>query len=259
MKAKKYIIITDESKRHGENYSYFYGGCIIEEKNYENIDSELKAYKDYLGFNEIKREKITQYNIGEYKKIIDMFFRYIKSGDIKFRVMYSPNNQLNQYPHGQDELYSKFYYTFFKRGFSLLYAKQNINLKILMDELPESLKVRKKFKRHLITCFVKSSNQTRNKISLYNENIVEVDSKEHVILQCVDVITGVIEFFLNSTEEGKRGSKRAKAKIELFNHIYYNYILLLCENFDFNISTGYFNCYKAWTCPYKHLVFKQKK
>lgn len=256
MASTKYIIVSDESSKNGQFYSYFYGGCILKESLYENISNELDSYKAFLNLHEIKREKINPLNVGNYKKVIDMFFRYVRAGDIKLRVMYCPNKNLNQFRHGQDELYSKFYYTFYKRAFSLFYAREDINLKIFMDEFPESLKSKDKLSKVLISSLIKISRKNDNKVSLYKENIVQVDSKEHVILQCVDIVVGVIDFYLNTTEE-QRKSKRAKAKIEMFLHIYNNYILELCPNFNFDISTGYFNCYSAWLSPYKHLVFKQ--
>lgn len=258
MAATKYIIVCDESNRHGSKYSYFFGGCIVDETQYESISNELNSYKEFLGLHEIKREKINQLNVGNYKKIIDLFFRYIRAGDIKVRIMYSPNNQLNQFPHGQDNLYSKLYYVFLKKAFSLFYAYEDINLKIYFDELPESLSINKNFKKHLVSCFINASKDSSNKVSLYPSNIFEVDSKNHVILQCIDVILGTIEFFLNTPDE-QRTSKRALAKIEMFNHIYEHYITNLCENFSFDLSTGYFNCRKAWKSPYKHFVYKKIK
>ena len=257
-KYTKYIIIADESVRKGPKYSYFYGGCILKESNYESISHELEAYKKYLGFNEIKREKITKVNNLGYKKIIDMFFRYIKAGDIRLRIMYSPNTQLNQFPHGQDKLYEKLYYTFITRAFSLMNSFENINLKIFFDELPETLKSNKTLKQKIITGIINSAKELQHSINVFKKDIQEVDSKKHVILQCVDVILGIIEFYLNATEENKQ-SNRGKAKIDLFNYIYDNYIIKLCPNFSFLESTGYFKCHKAWQAPYKHFVFKKLK
>jgi len=172
--------------------------------------------------------------------------------------MYCPNNQLSTLPQGQDELYTKLYYTFIKRAFNLFYAQENLNIKIFFDELPESLKISNKFKRLLISGIVQESKNYNTKVSIYKNNIFEVDSKKHPILQCVDVILGVIEFYLNSTKEDQQ-TNRGKAKLQLFNHIYDNYIMKMCENFDFDISTGYFNTYRAWQSSYKHLVYKRKK
>ena len=102
MPTKKYIIVADESKRHGPKYSYFYGGCILEQRLYDKISSELDDYKTFLGLNELKREKITPMNLEKYQKVIDMFFLHVRAGEIKMRIMFCPNEQLNQYPHGQD-------------------------------------------------------------------------------------------------------------------------------------------------------------
>ena len=257
-KFEKYIIVSDESVRKGNRYSFFYGGCIVKEKDYENISKELDVYKEFLGLHEIKREKITPKNLSCYKKIMDLFFRYVKAGDVRVRIMYSPNNELSTERGGKEELYPKLYYAFFKKAFSLFNSKQNINLKIFMDELPESLSINKKFKKYLVSGFIKESKRNDIQIKLYKKNIIEVNSKKHVLLQCIDVITGIIEFYLN-TDENNKNSARAKAKIDIFKYIFENYISTLCDNFDFNISTGYFASYKAWLSKYKHLVFKRKK
>lgn len=257
-KFEKYIIVCDESVRKGNNYSFFYGGCIVKEKDYENISKELDVYKEFLGLHEIKREKITPKNLASYKKMMDLFFRYVKAGDVRVRIMYSPNKELSTDRGGKEELYPKLYYTFLKRAFSLFNSRQNIYLRIFMDELPESIKINKKFKRLLISGFIKESKRNDISIKILKKDIVEVDSKKHVLLQCIDVITGIIEYYLNANNEN-RNSTRGKAKLELWNYIFENYILALCENLDFNMSTGYFSSFKAWMSKYKHLVFKRKK
>lgn len=256
-KFQKYIIVADESVRHGLNYSFFFGGCIVKEDLYENISNELDAYKDKLGLNEIKREKINRINIDSYKKMIDLFFRYIRAGDIKLRIMYCPNNQLNQYPHGQDNIYPKLYHVFILRAFSIFNAYENINLKIFLDELPESLAINKLFKKKLVSAVIREANKIKNSVKLFQKDIIEVDSKKHVILQCVDVVLGVIEFYLNNKQADKDLSVRGKAKMDLFIHIFDNYISKLCPSFDFTQSTGKFKCAKAWNSPYKHFVFKK--
>ena len=72
-KFQKYIIVADESVRHGLNYSFFFGGCIVKEDLYENISNELDAYKDKLGLNEIKREKINRISRTLADKVFFLF------------------------------------------------------------------------------------------------------------------------------------------------------------------------------------------
>ncbi|MDE6586409.1 MAG: hypothetical protein K2K80_07005, partial [Clostridia bacterium] len=66
MTNERYVIVCDESTRHGLNYSYFYGGAIVKESNYEKINGVLKLFSDSKGLGEVKRTKITQYNYRNY-------------------------------------------------------------------------------------------------------------------------------------------------------------------------------------------------
>ena len=256
-KYSRYIIASDESIKKGKNFGYFFGGCIIKENEYEKINDLINMYKSSLGFNEIKRSKISKQNASDYIKILDLFFTFVKSGQIKVRIMYAPNKELNQFRHGQEDIYCKFYYTFFKLAFSVFYAKEDIVLRLILDELPESPTVRNDFKNILVKNFHKISQNNETKVIIYKNRIQEANSKFHSIIQCIDVIVGVIEFYLNNSTEIE--SNKGKAKIKIFEHIYDNYIKLLIPNFSFIKTTGYLNCYKSWLFPYKHLVFKKVK
>ncbi len=258
-KYKRYLIVSDESTRHGKNYSYFFGGCILEEKNYDTVSFVLNLLKNNFNLNELKRQKINDYNVDDYIFIIDTFFNFVKAGLIKVRIMYAPNTQLNSFRNGQVDSYEKFYYLFLKNAFSLFDSKQNMFLRLYLDELPETLQKNNDLKTYLSRLFLKKSfsGETENKVLLYKSRIEEVNSKDHIILQCINVILGVIDFYLNTTEEEK-GSKRGIAKMKLFKTIH-QHILSLCPEFDFNKSTGYFKCLKAWNSSYKHLVFKKLK
>lgn len=255
-KYTRYIITSDESVKKGKHYSYFYGGAIIKESEYDDISQILNIYKSNFGLHELKRTKISKCNINEYIKVIDLFFTYVLSGKIKVRIMYAPNDQLNKLPQGQDDAYNKLYYTFLKAGFSLFNAKENIMLRLLLDELPEEPIKRKTLKNCIVRNFNDISKNNYNKVLIYKNRIQEANSKTHPILQCVDVIVGTIEFYLNNKNEEILSTK-GQMKLKIFNHIYNNYIKPLNPNFDFNQSTGYFKCYKAWISPYKHLVYKK--
>ena len=108
-KYTRYIIVSDESTRKGKNYSYFFGGCILKENEYDRISLTLNLLKNNYNLHEIKRQKINEYNVDKYISIIEAFFDYIKAGLVKVRIMYAPNNQLNGYRNGQIDTYEKFY------------------------------------------------------------------------------------------------------------------------------------------------------
>ena len=258
-KYTRYIIVSDESTRKGKNYSYFFGGCILKENEYDRISLTLNLLKNNYNLHEIKRQKINEYNVDKYISIIEAFFDYIKAGLVKVRIMYAPNNQLNGYRNGQIDTYEKFYYIFIKNAFSLFEAQENIFLRLFLDELPESLQKNNKLKICLSKGILKISfsESVSNKVLLYKSRIEEVKSENHIILQCIDVILGVIDFYLNTSEDEKR-SKRGQAKMKIMEVIMKN-IYYICPTFSFVKSTGYFKTYKSWLFPYKHFVFKQQK
>lgn len=258
-KYTRYIIVSDESTRKGKNFSYFLGGCILKENEYDRVSFTLNAIKNSYNLHEIKRQKINEYNVDKYIAIIETFFDYIKAGVIRARIMYAPNNQLNEFRNGQIDTYEKFYYIFIKNAFSLFEAQENIFLRLYLDELPESLQKNNILKSYLSNGLLKLSfsEATNNKVLLYKSRIEEVNSENHVILQCIDVVLGVIDFYLNTTIE-ERQSKRGQAKMKLMEIILKN-INYICPNFSFAKSTGYFKTYKSWLAPYKHLVFKSQK
>ena len=147
----KYMIICDESTRKGPNFSYFYGGAIINESKYQKLSDILVNFKNKFGLNELKRTKISEANYKYYIEVLDLFFTFVRSGDIKVRIMFSPNGELKtDIPHSQNETFIKFYEVFIKDAFSIFYARENIGLRLIFDDLPETKEQCQKFKQHLI-------------------------------------------------------------------------------------------------------------
>lgn len=257
----KYIIVCDESRRKGDKYSYFYGGAIVNESKYQKLSDILVNFKSKYGLNELKRTKITELNYKYYIEVLDLFFTFVRSGDIKVRIMFSPNEQLRtNIPHSLNETFIKFYEVFIKDAFSIFYAKENIGLRLIFDDLPETKEQCKKFKKHLIMRINtnKRINIKANKVYIKEEDIEEVDSKKHVILQCVDVVVGCVDFFLNSNEEGVRNSKRALAKNKVWQRIH-QFILETNPNFVVDKTTLPIYSPKGWADKYKHFVYQQKQ
>lgn len=254
-----YIIICDESSKKGEKYSYFYGGAILRESKYEKISTILENYKNSLGLNELKRTKITNKNYKSYIEVIDLFFTFVKSGEINIRLMYSPNGELKKdIPHSLNETYTKFYFAFIKNAFNIFYAKENINLRILFDDLPETKEQCLKFKKLLIRSIISNKKPNTNKVFIKKQDIVEVDSKKHIILQCMDVIVGLLDFYLNTSSEKIEESIRAKAKQNVWDFVYRK-ILEINPSISFDKTTTPIYSHKGWRMPYQHFVYHQKK
>lgn len=257
----KYIIVCDESTKKGNKFSYFYGGVIVNEQKYNSISEKLEMYKNHLGLNhELKRINIDSLNANRYIEMLDFFFTFVKSGDIKVRVMFSDNNNLDSIPKTENETFMKFYYLFIRHSFALPYANEDIDLRIIFDALPEKPENREKFKNYLISNLTHIPNiDIKNKIYIKRDHIEEVDSKKHIILQCADVIVGLIDFCLNDEHnEVNQKSKRWYAKRKVLEVIL-SYINELHPNFQLCISTKPIRGYNAWIDKYKHFVYKKTR
>lgn len=253
---KKYIIVCDESKRKGPFFSYFYGGAIVLEEKYEKISTIICDYKAKFGLNELKRTKITENNYKQYIEVLDLFFTFVKSGDVRVRVMFAPNDQLDRLPKEQNATYCKFYNTFIVNAFSIFYAGYDLKLRLIFDDLPETKNQCALFK-NLLEKKINYETSHINRVQVNHNRIEEVDSRKHVILQCVDVITGLIEFYVNTPLAEIESSKRALAKKKVFCSIK-KHIEEIHENFEFLDTTSPIWSTKGWKDSYKHFVYKKK-
>ncbi len=91
-KERRYHIYCDESIKKGEHYSNFYGGALIEIKDFKLITDVLHdKRKLILKTNELKWQKINAFNHEECIDAVDMFFDFVQSGRIKIRIFFRPN------------------------------------------------------------------------------------------------------------------------------------------------------------------------
>lgn len=255
--SERYVIVCDESTRHGRNYSYFFGGALVKESEYQKINEVLKIYSESKGLGEVKRTKITLTNYRNYIEFLDLFFTYVQSSKVKARVMFAKNEELDVIPSSLDETYCKFYYLFIRYAFSIFYAKQDIQLRLIFDDLPETKEACTKFKGYLVHNLNIANVFRGNHVKIIEKDIEEVDSKRHMILQCMDVVMGMIDFYLNSTAE-ERVSKRGQAKVAVCKHILAK-IQEIHPDFIMHLTTQPIYSNKGWVDPYKHFAYKKGK
>ena len=100
-------------------------------------------------------------------------------------------------------------------------------------------------------------------ISIKKENIAEIDSKKHVILQCTDVILGAMNYKLNDFDKVKLEGKNTRgkttiAKTKLYKHIYQR-INKIYPHFNIGTSTSHRkNIKNRWLDSYRHWNFISK-
>jgi hypothetical protein len=100
----------------------------------------------------------------------------------------------------------------------------------------------------------------RNRIVIRKEDIVDVDSKRHVILQAVDVVLGSMQFRLNNKHKAmpagkKRRGKRTRAKERVYKRI--NQLIQETRpHFNIGMSTGHDTGPEdRWLHSYRHWCF----
>ena len=241
-------------------------GALINLSDINLIENALNSKKQKLNLNgEIKWTKVTDNYLEKYIDMINLFFEFIKSGKIKVRIMFAQNAFVSDglTKKQTDNEYSILYYLFLKDAFGLKYSnntpfKNKVNFSYYLDDLP---------------CSEEQKNALKNSMFRYNfelrqnnteiTEIVEIDSKKHVIQQCMDIILGSMNFKLNDFDKikdeqtGKR-SKRTIAKEKLYKVINKN-IREIRKGFNVGVSTSNDNdVTNIWKHEYRHWNFISK-
>lgn len=266
--TKEYIIYADESDQKGEYFSNFFGGALVRAEDFEYINRELAELKfEQHLFGEIKWNKTTEKYFEKYQAVIDKFFEFIKADLIKVRIMFTQNIYI---PKGLDEYqkdnaYFMLHYQFIKHVFGLKYSNDNdlnINLRLYLDKLPDTKEKVKIFKSYLLNLQELPDFRQVN-IKIKEDQIAEVSSHDHDILQCLDVILGSIQFRLNNKHlyrpaGAKRRAKKTIAKEKLYKNINRN-IREIFSYFNIGISTSKKGDVKnLWHHSYRHWKFVPK-
>jgi hypothetical protein len=261
----QYIIYMDESNDEGPFYGNFYGGALVRSQDFMRINEILEAKKQELNIHrEVKWQRVTLPYADKYIALMDLFFDLIKEDLVKIRIMFTHNfrQATNLTREQQANEYQMLYYQFFKHAFGLRYSNpnslENLSLRIYFDELPVAPKVASTFKD-----YIERLQYTREfseaTLHIKKEDITEVKSDQHVLLQYMDVILGAMYFRLNDLHkvipEGERTrGKRTVAKEKVYKHINKR-IRQIYPNFNIGVSTGTRELKDRWEHPYRHWLF----
>lgn len=263
---REIIIYCDESDSRGDYYSNFYGGALVKSIDLAYVEKELNRVKLCLNFHgEIKWGKITENYYQKYISLMDVFFDLIKSDYIKLRIMFTQNiyTPSNLTKYQQEHEYFILYYQFLKYAFGLEYANQimdkPINIRLYFDKLPDTYEKVRLFKAYLENLSVYKAFK-KSRIIVNREQIAEVASHDHVVLQCLDVVLGAIQFRLNNKHKEKllnrKRGKRTISKEKVYKHINKR-ICLIYPKFNIGCTTSRRDKLEnAWLDPYRHWCFK---
>ncbi len=263
MAENGFYIFCDESVKSGKYFSNFYGGVLMQKSDYNWVNNLLLSKKQDLGMedSELKWTQVNSYRLESYCEIMDLFFELIQRNVFKVRIMFTDNRIVSKDSSAlqkQNE-YHLLYYQFIKHAFGLSYliSDEEQSLELFFDVMPENNEKVKKFKNfiygiQLLPEFVDTN------LSIRRDAIKEVDSKKHIILQCLDVVLGAMAFRLNHLHKAipkgkKRRGKRTVAKEKVYKHIN-RLIQNTRPNFNIGVSTGldgnaenrFFHSYRHW-------------
>lgn len=261
----EYILYCDESVDKGPKYCDFFGGCIVSSKDLNEVVTALEKEKEQLNLiGEIKWTKVTEPYLEKYISVMRLFFQFVREGKVKVRIMFRTAEDAHRsgITYGHDEKYFKLYYQFIKHsfGFDHTQGMEPFSVRIYMDQLPTKSSSCDEFK-----AFLHKMPETHDfegcALRIRKDQIAEVHSHEHVLLQCADIVMGAMQFKLNGRNlekpEGKlRRGKRTIAKEKLYKAILAE-IQSIEPGFNIGISTGARGLQNPhWESPYEHWLFQ---
>jgi hypothetical protein len=261
----EYVIYTDESDRVGSYYSNFYGGVLVRSVDLRSIIDQMEDCKQRLNlYKETKWEKVSAGYLEKYVALMDEFFQHVAADRAKIRIMFTQNRfvptRLNSEQRRTE--YHRLYYQFLKHAFGLRYANDGtepVYVRVNLDQMPENREDNAQFKAFLVG--LNQNSQLRQAgIRFRPDQIAEVDSHDHVLLQCLDVVLGAMSFRLNDKHKQMPPGQRQRGKKTIAKEKLHEFIRArICQIYPrFNIgeTTGKGGEWaNLWHHPYRHWKF----
>jgi len=266
--ALEYLIYADESEKKGTRYSNFYGGVLVRSTDLRGVVDRLEARKAELGLGaEVKWIKVTSQYLDRYLALLTTFMDMVVEDRVKVRIMFTDNSFVPRglTPYHYDWQYHLLYYQFIKHAFGLQFSNEGdlpeVRVRVYLDELPATRDRNVAFKGHLAS-LSRQAQFRRAGIVIDPEQIAEVHSHEHVLMQCLDVVLGSMQAKLNNKFAAQPGQRRRGnrtiAKEKLYRHIN-RAIREIYPGFNIGITTGMQgDGANRWRHSYRHWVFVPK-
>jgi len=184
MDKKIFNIYCDESCVENVDAKYMtIGALLIPREKKQIIVTEIKKiYKKHKINQELKWNKVNSRHLDFYTQIINYF---IKNNNLKFRCIVVDKSKIKyeEYHNNDKELaFYKFYYLLLEKK-----IKNNFSYYIFLDKKP----TRDKNRARSLKAFLDSHilfNQSKSKII----HLQAYDSKENILIQLSDLLTGLI-------------------------------------------------------------------
>lgn len=265
---KEYIIYCDESETKGRIFSNFYGGALVDSDHITDVrDGLAKKKQDLHMFGEIKWSKISTNYHEKYIALMDFFFDLVREGKVKLRIMFTQNASRPKRLTAEhiENQYAILYYHFIRHAFGLIYSPIEADgrrVRVYPDQLPLNGEQAQIFKDFVVRLGNRAEFRSR-RLRFSKEDVTEVISHEHDILQCLDVVLGAMNFRLNQKhldkpEGAARRSAKTRARQKVYDHINKR-IRDIYPNFNIGITTGHGGIRaNRWHHQYRHWRFETR-
>ena len=267
--ARELIVYADESTERGPHYADFYGGSLVESTDLDEVVSRLEAVKAQENLHgEVKWGKVSANYLGKYKAVVDETFDLVAEGKLKMRVMFTHLylRPVNLSEYHQEHSFQILYYHFLKHSFGLEFSnprQEDLAVRYYLDRLPDTKEKNAQFKSY-VHALEHYPPFRRARIRIPTDQIAEVRSHDHVVLQVTDIVLGSMQFRLNDRHKVKpegswRRGKKTIAKEKLYKQINKR-IRSIYPHFNIGISTGLRGDHSnRWTDPYRHWCFTPRE
>jgi hypothetical protein len=189
----------------------------------------------------------------------------VASGRLKVRIMFRQNAHRPRHLENSQlgMQYFLLYYQFVKHAFGfeqIIPIQTGTRLRLYFDNFPETGEKVARFKGFLLG-LDKNKKWEDARIILLPENITEVNSCDHELMQCLDIVLGAMSFRLNDKHKiilpGNRiRGKRTRAKEKLYKTILIE-IRKIKPGFNIGVSTRFPpGVGGKWNAPYLHWKFR---
>lgn len=261
----EYVIYCDESDSAGRYYGNFYGGLLVRSSELSTVIRELEAKKVGLNLEkELKWQRVTENYLDKYLEFSELLFALIAKDTMKVRIMFTQNiHKAGQYDeYRRENKYFLLYYQFIKHAFGLQYSPlidAGARVRVYLDKMPDTREKVESFKDH-IESLNKNRALRQNRVQFYKEQIAEIDSKNHVLAQALDIILGAMQFRLNDKHLDKPDGQRTRGKRTIAKEKLYKYINKrireIHPGFNIGVNTGTKGeIVNRWSHSYRHWLF----
>ena len=262
--SREYVIYTDESSKTGRYFANFYGGALIRSDDLEYVREHLQAQAARLGLGaEIKWQKVSEGYLDRYLAMMDAFFDLVDADLVKVRIMFTRTSALPVLSaYHREHRYHILYYQLLKYAFGLRYSNPEIDdvmLRLYLDRLPDSREKNALFKQHILR-LQQCSEFASAWITIAPDQIAEVESHEHLPMQCLDVVLGSMQFRLNEAHREDPENSAPRGKKTIAKEILHEHICARIRQIHPDFVIGATTPRPGgdgdrWRHPYRHWLF----